>query len=99
MFVFTLIGVAMIRYKYPVSATVVGILLGRMLETQSILTHQISGGSFSYVLERPAAIVLMVIMALSLVSTTCIRATRRSHSGASPQMRSSSARSGVSGVR
>ena len=69
MFVFTLIGVAMIRYKYPVSATVVGILLGRMLETQSILTHQISGGSFAYVLERPAAIVLMVIMALSLIST------------------------------
>ena len=48
MFIFTLLGVAMIRYKYPVSATVVGILLGRMLETQSILTHQISGGSFSY---------------------------------------------------
>jgi len=69
LFIFTLLGVAMIRYRYPVSATVVGILLGRMLETQSILTHQISGGSFSYVLQRPAAIVLMAIMALSLVST------------------------------
>jgi len=44
---------------------VVGILLGRMLETQSILTHQISGGS----LERPAAMVLMAIISLSLLST------------------------------
>jgi TctA family transporter len=40
-----------------------------MLETQSILTHEISGGSFSYVLQRPAAMVLMAIMALSLIST------------------------------
>jgi putative tricarboxylic transport membrane protein len=69
MFVFTIIGVAMNRYKYPVSAAVVGILLGRMLETQSILTYEISGGSFGYILQRPAAIVLLAIMPLSLIST------------------------------
>jgi hypothetical protein len=40
-----------------------------MLETQSILTYEISGGSFGYILQRPAAIVLLAIMALSLIST------------------------------
>jgi hypothetical protein len=40
-----------------------------MLETQSILTYEISGGSFGYILQRPAAIVLLAIMPLSLIST------------------------------
>ncbi len=83
LFIFTLIGVLMIRYKYPVSATVVGILLGRMLETQSILTHQISGGSFGYLLERPAAMVLICVMTLSLASTALSkrRSLRREREG------------------
>ena len=45
--VFTLIGTLMVRYKYPVSATVVGLLLGRIMETESVLSYQISGGNLS----------------------------------------------------
>src|SRR5262249_9370602 len=55
-----------IQFRYPVSATVVGLLLGRMLETNAILSYQVSGGSPSYILERPAAIAILAAMLLSL---------------------------------
>jgi putative tricarboxylic transport membrane protein len=66
LFAFTLLGVAMIRFRYPVSATVVGLLLGRMLETNAILSYQVSGGDASYVLERPAAVAIVAAMFLSI---------------------------------
>ena len=66
LFVFAIVGVAMVRYKYPVAAAVVGLLLGRTLETNAILSYQISGGSLSYFLHQPAAIVILAVMVLSL---------------------------------
>ncbi|HTV30093.1 MAG TPA: tripartite tricarboxylate transporter permease [Xanthobacteraceae bacterium] len=66
LFVFTIIGTVMVRYKYPVAATVVGLLLGRMLETQAIMSYQISGGSPSYILQRPGAMAIFAVMALSI---------------------------------
>jgi putative tricarboxylic transport membrane protein len=66
LFAFTLLGVAMLRFRYPVSATVVGLLLGRMLETNAILSYQVSGGSAAYILERPGAIAILAAMCLSL---------------------------------
>jgi putative tricarboxylic transport membrane protein len=66
LFVFTLIGAVMVRYRYPVAATVVGLLLGRMLETQAIMSYELSGGSPAYILQRPGAIAILAVMALSI---------------------------------
>jgi putative tricarboxylic transport membrane protein len=66
LFVFAVIGVGMVRYRYPVSATVVGILLGRTLETNAVLAYQVSGGSLSYFPQRPGAIGIIVVMVLSI---------------------------------
>jgi hypothetical protein len=37
-----------------------------MLETNAILSYQVSGGSAAYILERPGAIAIMAAMCLSL---------------------------------
>lgn len=66
LFVFALIGVGMVRYHYPVSATVVGILLGRMLETQAIRTYQMSGGSVIYLVKQPVPMAILAAMVLSV---------------------------------
>lgn len=77
LFVFTLIGTVMVRYKYPVAATVVGLLLGRMLETQAIMSYELSGGSPAYILQRPGAIAIFAVMALSLGASAWTRRRRR----------------------
>lgn len=74
--VFSLIGWLMLRYGYPVAATVVGILLGGLLEENLIRTLQISGGDFAYVLERPGAIFILVLMVVSM-GFTVLKASRR----------------------
>jgi putative tricarboxylic transport membrane protein len=43
------------RYRYPVIATVIGLLLARTAEAELIRTWQLGGGSFWHVLERPIA--------------------------------------------
>ncbi len=63
---FSLLGWLMVKLHYPVAACVVGLLLGRLLETQLLRTWQISGGDPAYVLERPGAILLLALMLGSL---------------------------------
>jgi len=65
LFIFAIIGTVMTRYEYPVSATVVGLLLGRMIETQTIQTFQVSGGKWTYILERPGAMGILAVMLVS----------------------------------
>jgi putative tricarboxylic transport membrane protein len=62
LFVFAIIGVFMVRYHYPVSATVVGILLGRTLETEGIRSFQMSGGRASFLLHQPIAMGIFLLM-------------------------------------
>jgi putative tricarboxylic transport membrane protein len=76
LFVFAIIGVGMVRYKYPVSAAVVGLLLGRTLETNAVLSYQISGGSLAYFVHRPGAIAIFGVMVLSLAITAWSKARR-----------------------
>lgn len=76
LFVFSVLGWAMVRYDYPVAATVVGLLLGGLLEDNALRTWQISGGSPGYILERPGAILIFVLMALSIAITTISRMRR-----------------------
>lgn len=69
LFVFALLGFALVRYEYPISAVVVGILLGRMLETEFLRSFQLSGGNPLYIFQRPAALAIVAVMLLSLAMT------------------------------
>jgi putative tricarboxylic transport membrane protein len=69
LFIFAIIGFGLARFQYPVAATVVGLLLGRLLETEFLRSYQLSGGDPLYLLERPAAMGILAVMAFSLLMT------------------------------
>lgn len=64
--VFALVGWLFKRFDYSVPAAVIGILLGNMAESNLIYSYQISGGQWSYLLERPVTIGILVLLLLSL---------------------------------
>lgn len=64
--VFSIVGWLFKRYGYSVSAAVIGILLSSMAEDSMIYSYQISGAQFSYLLERPIAMLILVMLAVSL---------------------------------
>ncbi len=64
--VFSIVGWIFSRLNYSVPAAVIGILLGRMAESNLLHTYQISGGEFSYLFERPITILILVLLLLSL---------------------------------
>lgn len=80
--VFAILGWAMVRYDYPVAATVVGLLLGSLVEGNLLRTWQISGGDPSYALERPGALLILALMVGS-ITLTALSARRRKRAGAS----------------
>lgn len=85
LFGFAILGWAMVRYGYPVAATVVGLLLGGLLEDNVLRTWQISRGSIAYLWERPGAILIFALMILSIVLTAWGRYRRtRALRGAIP---------------
>jgi putative tricarboxylic transport membrane protein len=63
--VFSIIGFILVRYEYPVAAVVVGMLLGRMLETEFLRSYQLSGGNPLYVMERPGALGILAVMVVT----------------------------------
>lgn len=68
LWLFSVLGWAMVRYGYPVAAAVVGLLLGSLLEGNLLRTNQISGGDFiGYGLERPWALVIFALMLGSIL--------------------------------
>ncbi|WP_026380453.1 tripartite tricarboxylate transporter permease [Afifella pfennigii] len=75
--VFAILGWAMVRYDYPVAATVVGLLLGSLVEGNLLRTWQISGGDPAYALERPGALLIFALMALSIGLTAWSARRRR----------------------
>lgn len=77
LFIFAILGWAMVRYDYPVAATVVGLLLGSLLEQNIIRTWQISRGDLGYLLERPGAILILVVMITSVAMTTISKHRRK----------------------
>jgi putative tricarboxylic transport membrane protein len=64
--VFSIIGWVFKRYGYSVPAAVIGILLGGMAEDSVIYSYQISGGQWSYLLERPMALIILALLIVSL---------------------------------
>lgn len=77
LFIFAVIGWAMVRYNYPVAATVVGLLLGSLLEQNLIRTWQISRGDIGYLLDRPGAMLIFMLMLASMSLTAYSRWRRR----------------------
>lgn len=78
LWVFSVLGWAMVRYSYPVAAAVVGLLLGGLLEGNLLRTNQISGGDFiGYGLERPWALLIFALMLGSLMLQTLSKRRRR----------------------
>jgi putative tricarboxylic transport membrane protein len=77
LFVFAAIGWLMKRYDYPIAACVVGLLIGRMVESELIRTFQISGGELSFLLSRPVALTFAVLLVLSLLQPLISAGVRR----------------------
>ena len=78
--IFAVIGWLMQRFEYPVSATVVGLLLAKLTEGAMLRTYQMSGGELGFFLERPAAGVLLLLLIASLLWPV-IKAWRRDAPG------------------
>jgi len=64
--VFSIVGWTFKRFDYSVPAAVIGILLGGMAEDSIIYSYQISGGQWSYLLERPVTIIILGLLVVGL---------------------------------
>ncbi len=70
---YTLVGCAIFgwfltRFGYPVTAMVIGLMLGPMVESELLRAYQLSGGHIGYILQRPLALVFLLLIVLSLAS-------------------------------
>ncbi|WP_336066339.1 tripartite tricarboxylate transporter permease [Nitratireductor rhodophyticola] len=75
---FAALGWLMRRNDYPVAATVIGLLLGRMMEGELVRTLQISNGQpLNYLLERPMALGLFMFMVIVLVGAPLLKTLRQ----------------------
>ncbi len=61
-----IIGWLMQRFDYPVAGTVVGLLLGHLTEGSLLRTYQMSGGDVGYLLTRPIALTILLLLVLSI---------------------------------
>ncbi|WP_277024549.1 tripartite tricarboxylate transporter permease [Paracoccus hibiscisoli] len=61
------LGWVMRRYGYPVTAVVVGLLVGPMAEGELVRSWQISGGELSFLLGRPITLFLLLLLAGSVI--------------------------------
>jgi putative tricarboxylic transport membrane protein len=66
LFVFAVLGWLMSSAGYPVAAVVVGLLLGRLIETELLRAWQLAGGDPGEILNHPWAIVIITLMFASL---------------------------------
>ena len=76
-FVFAVIGWLMTRHDYSAPATVIGLLLGGLMEGEMVRSLQISGGSWGYVFHRPIALVFLALLIASTVVQPILQARRR----------------------
>ena len=78
LFVFAILGWMLSRFNFPVVATVIGLMLGDMVESELIRSYQISGGELGYLWERPIAILFLLLLLASLATPLFRRLRRRS---------------------
>jgi putative tricarboxylic transport membrane protein len=72
------LGWVMRRYGYPVTATVVGLLIGPMAEGELTRSWQITGGDPAFLLGRPITLIMLVL----LILTVTVVMIGRKHAGA-----------------
>ncbi len=65
--VFAILGWLLKHFNYSVPAAVIGLLLGKMAESELLHSYQISGGDFGYILDRPITIVILLLLLASIV--------------------------------
>jgi len=75
--VFSVVGWVFKRYDYSVPAAVIGILLGGMAEDSVVYSYQISGGQWTYLLERPITLVILALLTASLFGSKAIEVLKR----------------------
>lgn len=63
---FAILGYVMKKYNYSVPGLVIGILLGKMAESELLHSYQISGGHISYVLTRPVTLGIIFLLLISV---------------------------------
>ncbi|MDO9499990.1 tripartite tricarboxylate transporter permease [Falsiroseomonas sp.] len=63
---FAVLGWLMSRYGFPVAAIVVGLLLGKLIETEMLRAYQLAGGDAVRVLDYPVAVGIILLMIVSL---------------------------------
>lgn len=86
LFVFAVLGWLLSRYGFPVAAVVVGLLLGRLIETEMLRAWQLAGGDPWYLLNYPWAMAIIALMVVSLGFSVRrdIRRRREVRAAASP---------------
>jgi putative tricarboxylic transport membrane protein len=77
MMVFAVVGWLFKRFNYSVPAAVIGILLGGMAEDSLIYSYQISGGQWSYLLERPVTLAIIILLVVSISGGKLVNALRQ----------------------
>ncbi len=66
LFFAAVLGWLLSRYGFPVAAVVVGLLLGRLIETEMLRAWQLAGGDAAHLLEYPVALAILALMVVSL---------------------------------
>jgi putative tricarboxylic transport membrane protein len=66
LFVFAVFGWFLQRFRFPVVGTVVGLMLGQLVESEMIRSYQVSGGDLTFIFQRPIAMVFFVLLVASL---------------------------------
>ena len=82
LYVFAVLGWLLSRYGFPVPAVVVGLLLGRLIETEMLRAWQLAGGDPLEILKHPWALAIVGLMLLSLLLS--LRRSLRQRRGVSP---------------
>jgi len=70
--VFSIIGWLFKRHQYSVPAAVIGLLLGSAVDESMIYTYQISGGQLTYLFDRPASMLMLLLLIASLMGSKLI---------------------------
>jgi putative tricarboxylic transport membrane protein len=72
-----LLGVLMRRYDFPTAPVVVGVILGPLAEAQMRNALSIGEGKWSVFLERPASLVLLMVVAAMLLLPRALKLLKR----------------------
>lgn len=65
---FGILGFIMIRYGYPIIPTVIGVVLGEIIEENLMRTIQLGGGNLSLLVTRPISLILLILIVSAIIA-------------------------------